>query len=266
MTFVDIATAARIEQAEARALAGIPAATTHELAEGIAIFVRPGSPFNKLLGGGITAPFAHAGLVAAERLFRDCGERLRVELCSLAVPATYEQLANRDYRFIAVEHVLVRALDDRPAPPSPFAIERASAADFRAAFLAAAIHEDGTGVVADAFTEATTAAAIDDARAAPGFLDYVACDAGTPVGAATMHVSGEIAVLMGSGTVPAHRGRGVQRALLERRLHDAYAAGARLAVVTTGTGTRSQANVMKAGFAVAYARSILLAGARADEA
>ncbi len=261
MTFVDIATAARIEQAEARALAGIPAATTHDLPEGIAIFVRPGSPFNKLLGGGITAPFAHAQLVAAERLFSARGERLRIELCSLAAPATYEQLANRDYRFIAVEHVLVRRLGDRPAAASAFTIERANAADFRAAFLSAAIHEDGTGVVADAFTEATTSAAIDDARGAPGFIDYVAREGGTPIGAATMHVAGDIAVLMGSGTVPAHRGRGVQRALLEHRLSDAYDAGARLAVVTTGAGTRSQANVMKVGFALAYTRSILVAPA-----
>ena len=256
MTFVDVATAARIEQAEARALAGIPAARTHELAEGIAIFVRPGSPFNKLLGGGITKPFDD--LAGAEQLFGD--EPLRIELCSLASPQTYEQL--RGYHLIGVEHVLVRNLATRVAASSAFSIERAGAADFRAAFLDAAIHEDGTGVVADAFTEATTSAAIDDARGAPGFIDYVAYERGVAIGAATMHVQGTIALLMGSGTVPAHRGRGVQRALLEHRLMEAYDAGARLAVVTTGTGTRSQANVMKVGFALGYARSILVSPGR----
>lgn len=258
MTFVDVATALRIEQAEARALAGITTAKTLELSEGIAIFVRPASPFNKLLGGGITKPFDD--LEAAERLFGD--ERLRVELCSLAAPQTYEQLAQRGYHLAGVEHVLVRRIATRVAASSAFAIARASEADFRAAFLDAAIHEDGTGVVADAFTEATTAAAVDDARGAPGFIDYVAYDAGVPIGAATMHVQGDIALLMGSGTVPAHRGRGVQRALLEHRLMEAYDAGARLAVVTTGTGTRSQANVMKVGFALGYARSILVSAAR----
>lgn len=259
MTFVDARTAARIEHAEARALAGIATATIHELSEGIAIFVRPGSPYNKVLGGGITKPFDAEQLARAEHLFGS--ERVRIELCSLAAAQTYAQLAQRGYRLIGVEHVLVRGLATRVAASSAFAIERASPADFCATFLDAAIHEDGTGVVADAFTQATTSAAIDDARGAPGFIDYVAYDAGVPIGAATMHVQGTMAVLMGSGTVPAHRGRGVQRALLEHRLMAAYDAGARLAVVTTGTGTRSQANVMKVGFALGYVRSILVKSA-----
>ena len=51
---------------------------------------------------------------------------------------------------------------------------------------------------------------------------------------------------------------GVQKALLQRRLADASAAGCTLAVVTTAPGTRSQDNVMRRGFELLYTRAILV--------
>lgn len=56
---------------------------------------------------------------------------------------------------------------------------------------------------------------------------------------------------------PAHRRHGVQAALLAGRLDEARALGATLAIVTTAPGTQSQANVMKLGFSLIYARAVL---------
>jgi GNAT superfamily N-acetyltransferase len=92
----------------------------------------------------------------------------------------------------------------------------------------------------------------------PGFIRYLARVDGEPVGEAAMRIDGELAQLAGAGTLPRARGRGVQKALLHRRLTDARAAGCTLAVVTTAPGTRSQDNVMRRGFALLYTRAILI--------
>jgi GNAT superfamily N-acetyltransferase len=73
-----------------------------------------------------------------------------------------------------------------------------------------------------------------------------------------MRIDGSLAQLAGAGTIPKARGRGVQKALLYRRLADARRAGCTLAVVTTAPGTRSQENVMRRGFELLYTRAILI--------
>ena len=52
----------------------------------------------------------------------------------------------------------------------------------------------------------------------------------------------------------------MQAALIAARLADARARGAELAVITTAPGSQSQANVTRRGFALAYARAILVGG------
>src|SRR5215475_15334597 len=66
-----------------------------------------------------------------------------------------------------------------------------------------------------------------------------------------------VAQLTGSATLPAFRRRGVQAALIAARLGHACERGADLAAVTTAPGSQSQANVMKHGFLLGYARVIL---------
>ncbi len=67
-----------------------------------------------------------------------------------------------------------------------------------------------------------------------------------------------IALLCGASTLPAHRRRGVQAALLHARLAHARAAGCELAVVTTQPGSKSQQNVQRLGFELIYSRAILV--------
>ena len=100
------------------------------------------------------------------------------------------------------------------------------------------------------------AAAIDDSIEAGDFERYLAYLDGTLAGAASMRLERGVALLTGSATLPAQRRRGVQAALIAARLADARARGAELAVITPGS--QSQANVMKHGFALVYARAILV--------
>ena len=73
-----------------------------------------------------------------------------------------------------------------------------------------------------------------------------------------MRLSDGVAQLCGAATLPEHRRRGIQSALLRARLLEAAHRGADIAVVTTQPGSKSQENVQRAGFALLYARAILV--------
>jgi GNAT superfamily N-acetyltransferase len=75
-----------------------------------------------------------------------------------------------------------------------------------------------------------------------------------------MRLSEGVAQLTGAATLPAHRRRGVQTALLSTRLADAVRAGCDIAVVTTAPGSKSQQNVQRRGFHLLYTRAVLVKG------
>ena len=64
-----------------------------------------------------------------------------------------------------------------------------------------------------------------------------------------------------AATVPAHRRRGVQTALLSARLADAAAGGCDVAVIITQPGSKSQQNAQRQGFDLLYTRAVLVKGA-----
>jgi ribosomal protein S18 acetylase RimI-like enzyme len=99
---------------------------------------------------------------------------------------------------------------------------------------------------------------MSDMASAPSLRRYLARRDGVPAGGASMRASDGICQLCGAATLPEHRRHGVQRAMLERRLNDAAAAGCEVAVVTTLPGSQSQHNVQRLGFDLLYTRAILV--------
>ncbi|HET9623480.1 MAG TPA: GNAT family N-acetyltransferase [Kofleriaceae bacterium] len=268
--FVDLSTALRLERAEAHVIQAVaeacaaPRAFALPIGAGVAGYLRPGSPLNKLTGIGLDGVPDDAALERFEARFAERDEPPRVELATLADPALGQRLTARGYALHGFENVLVRRLADL-APPRPsgdgIAIERVTAdraATWHAAVLDATLASDATGVPPDAYTRDVVDGALADFLATPGFTPYLAAIDGALAGGASMMIHAGVAVLTGSATLPRHRRRGVQAALIARRLHDARAAGAELAIITTGPGTQSQANVMKRGFALGHARAILV--------
>jgi hypothetical protein len=88
------------------------------------------------------------------------------------------------------------------------------------------------------------------ARAASRLDDesrYLALRGGTPVGSAGLTVAGGTARLWGGAVVPAARHTGGYRGLLDRRLRDAAAAGAELALVKGRVDTSAPV-LLRAGF------------------
>jgi GNAT superfamily N-acetyltransferase len=272
--FVDTTTAIRVEHAEVqvtRAMAGAltgsrsaPEAFVIPVGPGVAAFIRQGSPMNKVIGVGLEAPIDDATLDSVERLFGERHEPVRVELSTLAAPEAGRQLTVRGYRLFGFENVLARRLAGVEAPHTERArIERIAPGQeqlWKDVVLGGVMAPDATGVPPDDYSREVVDTVIQDSLAARGFARYLARLDGAPAGGGSLYVHDGVALLTGSATLPQHRRRGVQAALIAHRLYDARAAGAELAVITTAPGTQSQANVMRLGFALIYARAILVRG------
>jgi ribosomal protein S18 acetylase RimI-like enzyme len=99
---------------------------------------------------------------------------------------------------------------------------------------------------------------IRDVMDVPGFQRYCAWIDGELAGTATLRIDDGLAQLCGAATLPAFRRRGVQTALLRRRLADAAAAGCDTALMTTSPGTKSQENGFKQGFGLLYVRALMV--------
>jgi GNAT superfamily N-acetyltransferase len=83
---------------------------------------------------------------------------------------------------------------------------------------------------------------------------FMAFDGNTPIATGSLSVHGDVAILAGASTVPAARGRGAQRKLLEVRLAFAASLGCTLATMGALPGSRSQRNAEQSGFRIAYTR------------
>lgn len=272
--FADAALAARIDRAEARMCAHIaesirvskPASAPLVLpiSGGQAVYVGPSSPMNKVIGLGLDTDLDVGGLERIEREWGDRGEPVRIEMSVLTDPSLGSALTDRGYRLHGFENVLGLPLArETPGPSiSGVAVELVTDAEFETWIeiaVDAFMNLDGTGSVPpDALPREHLREILEEMMGVPGFIRYLARVEGQAVGEAAMRIDGDLAQIAGAGTLPRARGRGVQKALLQRRLADAYGAGCTLAVVTTAPGTRSQDNVMRRGFDLLYTRAILV--------
>lgn len=274
----DVALAARIERAEARLLeegvaciarrAGMGAdVLSRPFAGGRAAYTEPGSPLNKVAGLGFEGVPPEAEIAEVEEAFarRECP--VRVELSSLADPALCAFLTRRGYVLEGFEDVLGLALPAAGLPPVPADIRvRASGAEELESWLdvtvTAFLSADEQGVPSnETFEEEVLRRVVRDFVQADGMTRFLAERAGAPAGGGSVRIADGIAQLCGAATLPPHRRRGVQTALLSERLAAAGRAGCDLAVVTTLPGSKSQENARRRGFALLYTRAVLVRSA-----
>jgi GNAT superfamily N-acetyltransferase len=85
---------------------------------------------------------------------------------------------------------------------------------------------------------------------------YLARIDGEPVGGALLSLDADIGYLANASTLPAYRGRGVQTALIARRIADAAAAGCKTVCSGAAFGSQSQRNLQRAGLQVAYTKAV----------
>jgi len=270
--FCDVALAGRIERAEADLVARASRAARHRLGDpagfvisvagGIASFAEEGSPFNKVAGLGFSGVPSAGALEEIEDAFAVLGSPVQIELAHLGDPQIGKVLTERGYLLIGFENVLGVALAFEPGRIAPSGIEvRASGDDQFEAWLRLITEgfsrPDTQGVPShEEFPREVIERAERDAAAA-GATRYIALRGGELAGAASLRLADGVAQLTGAATVPAHRRRGVQGALLSARLAVAAAAGCDIAVITTQPGSKSQQNAQRRGFDLLYTRAIL---------
>lgn len=266
--FATIDLAKQIETAEARLIRDVvqsarksgraPAAFSRDLSGGVAGFIRPGSPMNKVIGVGFEEKTE--SWKALEQEYHAERDPVRVELASLCPTPLGRVLTERGYRLVGFENVLGILASETHDPEGATRVQLVTSrelTDWERLLIDGFASPDGTGVVIDNFTRDVITQAMEDMAHATGYERYLAKLDGQIAGAAGMRLDGNIALLTGAATLPAFRKRGVQRALLARRLNDAAQAGAQIAVITTGGGTQSMANALKQGFSLLYTRAIL---------
>lgn len=266
--------AARIERAE-RALIeeGALAAALRDpqermlvlpIGSGLAVWAGAGSPLDKVVGVGIDSAFEDRELDAVEQAFAERDAPVQFEVSTLADPAVVERLTRRGYVLKGFENVLglplapgraarlADGVEVRDIGPKEFEAWLNLVVDGFAA-------PDTQGIAShEEFPRDAVEHAMRDLTSASGFVCAIASVDGTPAGGASLRRSQGIAQLCGAATLPAFRRRGVQGSLLSARLASSAAAGCDLAVVTTQPGSKSQQNVQKLGFALLYARAILV--------
>jgi len=101
----------------------------------------------------------------------------------------------------------------------------------------------------------------------PHWVCVMAFAATSPVAAGAVYVNGEHAWLGFGATLASHRRHGAQSALLARRLSEAAAKGARMAVTETGERlpdkpSNSYRNILRAGFEEMYLRQNYMSPSR----
>ena len=272
MIFATASLAKRIERAEATLIAefgrtaagqlGTERVVISDLAGGIAVAAGPGAPFSKIAGLGFE-PIDDSILAAVEQGYAACETPVRVELSSLANLGVGALLTRRGYTLEGFENVLAISLPT--AEPRSTDVSVASVIDAESRHwvdvLASSFAEPDTfdgPSLEEKVDRALLDTLFEQISEIGGFVRYIARRHGEVAGAAGMRITNGVAQLCGAGTLPAHRRRGVQTALLHHRLADAARAGCDIAVVTTQPGSVSQQNVQRQGFELLYARAILI--------
>ncbi len=271
----DVPLAARIERAEARLLSDGIARVARQVGErgdvltrpfagGHVAFAEPGSPLNKVAGLGFDGMPTEAELAEVEEAFgrRECP--VRVELSSLADPSLGALLTRRGYVLEGFEDVLGLRLPAADLPEVAAGIlVRPSGPEELETWLDVTVSgflvPDEQGVPSsETFEAEVLRRVVRDFVQAEGMTRFLAERSGVPAGGGSVRMADGVAQLCGAATLPMHRRRGVQTALLVERLAAAGRAGCDLAVVTTQPGSKSQENVRRRGFALLYTRAVLV--------
>lgn len=262
----------RIERAEAQLIvAGTEAAArrnpgrafTTPIAGGFACFAEDGAPFNKVVSLGFGGVPDQTLLDEVESAYQQRGAAVQVELAQLADPEIASMLTGRGYRLVGFENVLGRRIagDETPSGAAGVEVRRCGEDELDTwidVVVTGFAHPDDQGVAThEDFPREIVERAERDLVAADAHT-YLAFRDGVVAGGGGLRVTDGVAQLIGAATAPEHRRRGVQSALLARRLTDAARAGCDIAVVTTAPGSKSQQNVQRQGFHLLYTRAVLV--------
>jgi len=261
MLFTDLPLAQRLEGADAQN--GIecacrrPDAAFLRIAGGVAIFAGLGSVLTRALGGGMNGPLHETELDDLENFFRSRGAPVVLELCPFADPSLVELIGRRHYRICEFNNILVRSVTGLEPGDPDWSLPRVreiapNEGDLWALTIAQGFSE--CEIPAEEEIEiGRTVAAMPSARC------LLAFDGENAAAAGAIFVHEGVALLFSDSTIPRFRRRGMQTALIRRRLELAALANCDVAAASVAPGTASQRSYERCGFQVAYTKVVLMA-------
>jgi GNAT superfamily N-acetyltransferase len=274
--FASTELAQRIEAAESRLTLGVgrrvasrrEGVWVNELGGGAAVSSAEGSPFDKVVGIGFEALDWLAFDDFTARALTD-DRKVQVELSTLADASIARKLSARDFLLVGHENVLgvnpaAAHFADRPSEVRVAQATAEEEATWIDLVTTGFLQPDTPAGSAphESFARESLERTFRDLVDETSFVRVLARRGDELAGGASFRRDGTLAQLTGAATLPAHRRRGVQTALLRARLELAARSGCELAVVTTAPGSKSQQNVMAVGFALLYCRAILVKSPR----
>jgi GNAT superfamily N-acetyltransferase len=267
MQFVDRALARRLESAEEMpqvyhaywCVANQPntVAAVEEIAGGHMIFAGLGSLIGRAVGMGFAASVTAAEMDRLEAFYFSRNAPSKTDYCPLTEPSLLELARERGYGLEELNNVLARKLDPAEKFPanSHFDIRQGKPEEalIFSSILRRSFFPDGGEP--EGFDQM-----LSPMFSFPGGMTFVAEVEGQIVatGAGLIIPEHKIVGLYGAGTLNEYRCRGLQTAMLQRRLQVAAEAGCEYAVIITLGGTTSQRNAERLGFSVAYSKATLI--------
>ena len=260
--FLNMALARRIETAEAQAAVECAealerfrpgsGAAVRRIAGGFAVYCGHASPITQAVGMGLDGPVSAEEFDRLEEFYRSRNEAVRVETAPLADATFIAEFGQRGYRVTEFSNVMARQIGEyegEPEPPDGVTIEKAGKDQI----------DTWVQTVAEGFAEQfpVSQELLEVMRMfalGPKTECYLARLEGKIAGGGTLTLHDGVAGLFGASTLPMARRRGVQTALLQRRLARAAQAGSDLAVSLAQPGSSSQRNIVREGFRVLYTR------------
>jgi GNAT superfamily N-acetyltransferase len=260
--FADHALSKRLERAEGFACAQFAesrarlspesSAEWMECAGTYAVFDGVDSPITQSFGLGLFESLNKATLDSIERFFLERSAPVFHEVSPHAGTAALDLLCQRSYRPVEISNVLYRTVDkpetERAEGVHVRVIDASEAELFARVSARGWTHEHPE--LLDFLLEIGT---IATARA--GSICFIGEVDSTPGAAGILCLHEGVALFGGSATVPELRRRGLQAALLQKRMSYAFNHGCDLAMMVAEAGSNSQRNAERKGFRVAYTRT-----------
>jgi GNAT superfamily N-acetyltransferase len=279
MQFVDRALARRFESAEEmpqvhhayadQKMRPHIGAAVEPIAGGHMIFAGLGSPIGRAVGMGFDAPVTDADFDRLENFYYSRKAPAQFDYCPLTDPSLLEIARKRGYVIAELNNLLARKLDPSETfPPGPAGFNIRPGKPEEALAFGAILRQSF-------FPDGSEPAGFDEMLAPmfafPGAITFVA-EADVAEAEAKLVATGagliisdhKVVALFGAATLKPYRGRGLQTAILQRRLQIAAQAGCEYAVIVTQGGTTSMRNAERLGFTLAYSKATLIKDFGAD--
>jgi GNAT superfamily N-acetyltransferase len=268
MQFVDRALARRFESAEEmpqvhhayadQKMRPHIGSAVEAIAGGHMIFAGLGSPIGRAVGMGFDAPVTEADFDQLENFYYSRKAPAQLDYCPLTDISLLEIARKRGYTIAELNNVLARKLDPSETfPPGPAGFTIRPGRPEEALAFSAIVRQSF-------FPDGGEPAGFDEMLAPmfafPGAITFVAevDDTLVATGAGLIIPDHKIVALFGAATLQQYRGRGLQTAILRRRMQVAAQAGCEYAVIVTQGGTTSMRNAERLGFTLAYSKATLI--------